>query len=141
MSVGKVCVRTVVTARPEESAAAVAKRMQQYEVGALVVLQGKRPAGIITDRDLVLRVMAAEKEPSATEVRSVMTDKLVCVPEHMPLEDAMNLMRGYQIRRLVVTDAAGELAGIFTLDDMLELLGEEQSAIAGLLRTLRGGRG
>jgi CBS domain-containing protein len=141
MSVGKVCVRTVITARPEESATAVAKRMQQYEVGALVVLQGKRPIGIVTDRDLVLRVMAAEKDPYETAVRSAMTDKLVCVPEQMPIEDAMNLMRGYQIRRLVVTDAAGELAGIFTLDDMLELLGEEQTAIAGLLRTLRGGRG
>lgn len=141
MSVGKVCIRTVVTARPEESAAAVAKRMQQYEVGALVVMQDERPIGIVTDRDLVLRVMAVGKEPNATDVRSIMTDKLVCAPEQMPLEDAMNLMRGYQIRRLVVTNTVGELAGIFTLDDMLELLGEEQTAIAGLLRTLRGRRG
>lgn len=141
MSVGKACVRTVVTARPQESAAAAAKRMQQYDVGALVVMQEQQPIGIITDRDLVVRIMAAGKDPSATEVRSVMTDPLVCAPEHMPLEDAMNLMRGYQIRRLVVTNTAGELAGIFTLDDMLELLGEEQTAIAGLLRTLRGGRG
>lgn len=140
MSVGKVCVRTVITARPQESAASVAKRMQQYEVGALVVMEGKQPVGIVTDRDLVLRVIAAGKEPHTTDVRSIMTGDLVCVPEQMPLEDAMNLMRGYQIRRLVVTNAAGELVGIFTLDDMLELLGEEQTAVAGLLRTLRGGR-
>jgi CBS domain-containing protein len=85
--------------------------------------------------------MAAGQEPDTTEVRSIMTDDLVCVPEQTPLEDAMNLMRGYQIRRLVVTNTAGELVGIFTLDDMLELLGEEQTAIAGLLRTLRAGRG
>jgi CBS domain-containing protein len=67
-----------------------------------------------------------------------MSNNLVCVPEQAPLEDAMNLMRGYQIRRLVVVNATGELVGIFTLDDMLDLLGEEQIAIAGLLRTVPG---
>jgi CBS domain-containing protein len=67
-----------------------------------------------------------------------MSSNLISVPEQTPLEDAMNLMRGYQIRRLVVVNASGELVGIFALDDMLELLGEEQSAIAGLLRALPG---
>ena len=134
MSVGKVCMRTVVTVRPEETVEAAAKRMQQYDVGALVVTDGKTPVGILTDRDLVLRVLATGGSPKALDVRAVMTSHLVCVPEHTPLEDAMNLMRGYQIRRLVVVSEARELVGIFTLDDMLELLGEEQQAIAGLLR-------
>jgi CBS domain-containing protein len=67
-----------------------------------------------------------------------MSSNLICVPEQTPLEDALNLMRGYQIRRLVVVNASVELVGIFSLDDMLELLGEEQSAIAGLLRALPG---
>jgi CBS domain-containing protein len=110
--------------------------MKQYNVGTLVVLEGKAPIGIVTDRDLVLRVMATGDVPQEIEVRSVMTSNLICVPEHTPLEDAMNLMRGYQIRRLVVVNEAEELAGIFTLDDMLELLGEEQTAIAGLLRSV-----
>ena len=61
MSVGKVCVRTVVTTRPEESVAAAAKRMRQYNVGALVVVDGQHPVGIVTDRDLVLRVLAVER--------------------------------------------------------------------------------
>ena len=138
MSVGKVCVRTVVTTSPEESIAAAAKRMRQYNVGSLVVVEGKQPVGIITDRDLVVRALAADGVPGARAVRTVMSSNLVCVPEQTPLEDAMNLMRGYQIRRLVVVNATGELVGIFALDDMLELLGEEQTAIAGLLRTIPG---
>jgi CBS domain-containing protein len=136
MSVGKVCIRTVVTARPEESVTAAAKYMQQYNVGTLVVVKGKQPVGIITDRDLVVRVLATERAPQSLVVESVMSSNLVCVPEQTPLEDAMNLMRGYQIRRLVVVNEARELVGIFALDDMLELLGEEQAAIAGLLRTI-----
>lgn len=136
MSVGKVCVRTVVTARPEESVTAVAKRMHQYNVGALVVVEDNKPVGIVTDRDLVVRVLATEGMPGERAVRTVMSSNLVCVSEHTPLEDALNRMRGYQIRRLVVVNEARELVGIFTLDDMLELLGEEQTAIADLLRSI-----
>ena len=138
MSVGKVCVRTVATARPEESVTAAAKRMRQYNVGSLVVVDGKQPVGIVTDRDLVVRALAADGVPGARTVRTVMSSNLVCVPEQAPLEDAMNLMRGYQIRRLVVVNATGKLVGIFALDDMLEILGEEQAAIAGLLRAIPG---
>jgi CBS domain-containing protein len=138
MSVGKVCVRTVVTAWPEESVTAAAKHMQQYNVGALVVVEGKHPVGMITDRDLVVRVLATECAPKSLEVGAVMSGNLVCVPEQTPLEDAMHLMRGSQIRRLMMVNAAGELVGIFALDDMLDLLGEEQAAIAGVLRTIPG---
>jgi CBS domain-containing protein len=138
MTVGQVCVRTVVTARPEESVTAAAKRMRQYNVGTLVVVEGKHPVGIITDRDLVVRVLATARAPKSLEVGAVMSGHLVCVPEHTPLEDAMHLMRDAQIRRLVVVNAVGELVGMFALDDMLELLGAEQAAIAGLLRSRPG---
>ncbi len=136
MSVGKICVRTVVTASPEDTVQAVARRMKEYNVGAVVIVDDNKPIGIVTDRDLVLRVMATDQPRLETEVREVMSGKLVCVPEHTPLEDAMNLMRGYQIRRLVVVNDTRDLVGIFTLDDMLELLGEEQAAIAGLIRSV-----
>jgi CBS domain-containing protein len=138
MSIGKVCVRTVVTVRPEETVLAAAQRMQQYNVGALVVVEGRQPVGIVTDRDLVVRALATEGAPQELEIRAVMSSHLVCVPEQTALEYAMNLMRGYQIRRLVVVNDARELVGIFSLDDMLELLGEEQTAIAELLRSVRG---
>ena len=136
MSVGKICVHTVVTGRADEPVDAAARRMLQYNVGTLMILEDKTPIGILTDRDLVLRVMAQGKVPHETMVRTVMSGNLVTVPDYTPLEDAMNLMRGYQIRRLVVVNDKRELVGIFSLDDMLELLGEEQAAIAGLLRSV-----
>jgi CBS domain-containing protein len=64
-----------------------------------------------------------------------MSGNLVCVQEETPLEDALRLMRGHRIRRLVVVSPTQELVGLFALDDMLELLGEEQQVIADLMRT------
>jgi CBS domain-containing protein len=110
--------------------------MAQHEVGALVVLEGKRPVGIVTDRDLVLRVLAKGHNAKTLTLQTVMTTNLVCVPEHMAQEEALAFMQGYQVRRLVVVNAARELVGIFTLDDMLELLGQEQHAIIGLMRSV-----
>ena len=95
MTVGQTCTRSVVTAQPEETIQAVAQRMAQDDVGTLVVVEGNRPVGIITDRDLVLRVMAKELRPQDVTVRAAMTGHPVCVSEHMALEEAMALMRGY----------------------------------------------
>ena len=135
MTVGKTCIRRVVTAHPEETVQEVAQRMAQYDVGTLIVVEVKRPVGIITDRDLVLRVMAKELRPQEATVRAAMIRNPVCVGEHMALEEAIALMRGYHVRRLVVVDEHKELIGVLALDDLLLLLCEEQHAIAGFMRT------
>jgi len=137
MSVGKACTRSVVTVRPEETVHEAAKRMAHHEVGTLVVVEGHRPVGMLTDRDLVIRVMAKEPPPLHGLVRDVMTPDPVCIPEHMPLAEALVRMRGHQVRRLVVVNVAKEVVGLVSLDDMLRLLGEEQQAIAGLMRAAR----
>jgi CBS domain-containing protein len=111
--------------------------MKHYNVGALVIVDNNQPMGILTDRDLVLRVMTQGEDPEAINISSIMTKNPICVQENTPLEDAMNMLRGYQIRRLIVVNPAHELVGIFTLDDMLEILGEEQQAIAALMRATR----
>ncbi len=137
MSVEHICTRTVITAKPEESASAAANRMKHYNVGTLVIVENNQPIGMLTDRDLVLRVMTQGDDPEVVTIGSIMTKKPICVKEKTPLEDAMNLLRGYQIRRLIVVNQSHELVGIFTLDDMLEILGEEQQAIAALMRATR----
>ncbi len=137
MTVSTVCTRLVVTAHPEDTVQAVAKRMAQYDVGSLIVVEANTPVGIITDRDLVVRVMAQDHTSPALAVKTVMTDNPVCVSEHMALEEAIALMRGYQIRRLVVVNDAKKLVGILSLDDLLLRLGEEQHALAGLMRVAR----
>jgi len=112
MSVGKACTRSVVTVRPEETVHEAAKRMAHHEVGTLVVVEGHRPVGMLTDRDLVIRVMAKEPPPLHGLVRDVMTPDPVCIPEHMPLAEALVRMRGHQVRRLVVVNAAKEVVGL-----------------------------
>ncbi len=137
MTVGKACTRIVVTAQPEETVQAVAQRMAQYDVGTLIVVEAHKPVGIITDRDLVLRVMAKELRPQEATVRVAMTRNPVCVSEHTALEEAIALMRGYHVRRLIVVNEHKELIGVLALDDLLLLLGEEQHAVAGLMRAAR----
>ncbi len=137
MSVGKVCTRTVITAHPEDTVSAAAQRMAHYDVGTLIILESRRPIGIITDRDLVVRVLAKGSDPQTSTLQTLMTRQVISVPDHTSLEDALALMRAYQIRRLVVVNNDQELVGIFSLDDMLALLGEEQQAIAGLMRAMR----
>jgi CBS domain-containing protein len=134
MTVGKACTRSVVTAHPEETAQAVAQRMAQHDVGMLVVVEGNRPIGIITDRDLIIRVMAKALLAQEATVRVAMTRNPVCVSEHTALEEAIALMRGYHIRRLIVVNEKKELVGVLALDDLLLLLGEEQHALAGFMR-------
>lgn len=140
MSVGKACTRSVVTVHPEETVHEAAQRMAHHEVGTLVVVDGNRPVGMLTDRDLVIRVMAKEPPPLQALVRDVMTPEPVCIPEHMPLAEAVVRMRGHQVRRLVVVNDTRAVVGIVSLDDVLLLLGEEQQAVAGLMRAARSRR-
>ena len=138
MSVGEVCTRTVMTAHPEETVETAAARMAQYNVGALVVVEGQRPVGLVTDRDMVLRVVATGTNPQTCPLRTVMTSPPMTVPETAALEDAVSHMRTCEVRRLVVVNEAHEVVGIFALDDMLDLLGEEQHTIAALVHAAQG---
>lgn len=140
MSVGKACTRSVVTVGPEETVQEAAKRMAHHEVGTLVVVEGSRPVGMLTDRDLVIRVMAKESLPLHVLVRDVMTPDPVCIPEHMPMEEAVVRMWGHQVRRLVVVNDAQAVVGLVSLDDVRRRLGEEQQAVAGLMRAARSRR-
>jgi CBS domain-containing protein len=108
--------------------------MRQRTVGCLVVVeQGQRPVGIITDRDLVIRVVADERNPAATTVAEVMTKFPDLVNDDTPIETALGMMRRRAFRRLPVIDKTGQLAGLVTLDDILMLLAEEFMQIGDLL--------
>ena len=135
MSVGRICVRTVHVAAPDESVRQAAQRMQEANVGTLVVVDADRgPVGVLTDRDVTLRCVAAGLDPEATSIQDVMTAPVRSVHESTPIEDALRRMAGAETRRLVVTDDSGQLAGLLALDDVLELLVEEAEAIGRLLR-------
>jgi CBS domain-containing protein len=134
MSVGRICQREVDFVDPGESVFQAAERMHQRTVGALVVLDPKhRPIGIVTDRDLTLRAIAACRDPFTTTVAEVMTRDPKTVAEETAIEMALSLMRSGAFRRLPVVDQDDRLVGLVTLDDVLLLLCEEFAAIGGLL--------
>jgi CBS domain-containing protein len=135
MSVGKICIRDVDLADTGETVQVAAARMHARKVGTLVVLdRDKVPIGIVTDRDLAVRVVAEGRDPYQTTVGDVMSTCPRSVKEDLPIEAALTVMRSGPYRRIPVVDSAGKLAGLVSLDDVLDLLAEEFSQVGALLK-------
>jgi CBS domain-containing protein len=137
MPVGEICNRDVIIVRREDTIFAAAKLMRQNHVGDVVVVDergGSRlPVGIVTDRDLVVEIMATELDQKVITVGDIMIEELVTVKESLGVFEAIQYMRAKAVRRLPVVDEQGALVGILTLDDLLQLLSEELAAIARLI--------
>lgn len=137
MAIGEICNREVAFAERETTINAAAKLMRHYHVGSLVVvddLSGKRvPVGIVTDRDLVVEVEAMDLDPKVITVGDIMTNQLITVPESQGVLETMEVMRFKGVRRLPVVDSKGRLAGIVTIDDLLEVLAEELTDLTRII--------
>ncbi len=137
MSIGEICNRKVVVMQREETIAEAAKLMRDQHVGSVLVVDeqdGKRvPVGIVTDRDLVVEVIAPELDADAITVGDIMMTGFAVVKEETGVFEAIQYMRTKGIRRLPVVDAEERLIGIVTLDDLLILLAEELDALAKLV--------
>ena len=135
MTIGEICTRETVIATRETTVAAAAQLMRQHHVGTLVVVDqvngGKRvPVGIVTDRDAVVEVMATGLDPNAITVGDIMEQELVTARENEGVLETMQIMRYKGVRRLPIVGKAGELIGIVSIDDLLEVLAEEFSELA-----------
>lgn len=134
MTIGQICEREVDLANPFEHIVEGARRMREKGVGTLVVLdEGKRPVGILTDRDVAMRVVAEGRMLAEVSVGDVMTAHPRTVSEETPVEDALAIMRELGVRRMLVTGGSGELVGIVSLDDVLALILEEFRSIHGII--------
>lgn len=137
MSIGEICNREVVIVQPEDTVLQAAKLMRQHHVGSVLVVDknsGKpMPVGIVTDRDLVIEVVAPELDPDAITVGDIMASNFATVKEETGVFEAIQYMRRKGVRRLPVVDNEGRLIGIVTLDDLLALLSEEFVALAKLV--------
>jgi CBS domain-containing protein len=137
MTAGRLCSRILATASPDESVRKAAKRMADYDVGALVVLKedrGTKAVGMITDRDIVLRCIAERRDLDDTSVSEVMSKPVYAVRDETPLEEAVSKMASTGTRRLVVTAEGDRVAGILTLDDVLDEIVRETAAIGKVLQ-------
>lgn len=134
MSVNRILQRDVDVIEPTDSARVAANRMQQRTVGSLVVVDRNHvPLGMITDRDLVVRLIAEGRDPDTTMVGQIMTGPVASVEEDAPIESAVRVMRQGAFRRLPVVGKSGRLSGIVSLDDILLLLAEEFRDIGDLV--------
>ncbi len=134
MSVEKICQREVDVASPHESVLAIARRMHQRKVGTLVVVDSEQvPVGIITDRDIAVRIVSEGRDARTTRVSEVMTPRPTTAGEKTTIEFALSTMRSTGCRRLPVVDTSGKLVGVVTLDDILGLLCDEMTLVGELL--------
>jgi len=138
MAIGEICNREVIIVDRETTVHEAARLMRQHHVGDVViveVLNGvRKPVGIVTDRDLVVEVMAPDLAPMVITVGDIMVPELAMVQDSTGIYEAIQYMRGKSVRRMPVVDSQGGLVGILTLDDLLELLSEELLDLSSLVK-------
>ena len=130
----------VAVVEPETSALVAAKLMRKHHIGALVVVDAQektRPVGIVTDRDLVLELMAEGLDPTVFTAGDIMSVDLVLASPDMDVMEAVQRMKKHRLRRLIMTDEQGQLVGIATMEDVLELLAQELASLATALAGAR----
>jgi len=140
MNVSEICSRNVVTVRRFDELIKAAQLMREKHVGYLIVVEPnlenelERTVGVLTDRDLVISVLAREADPRNLRVGDVMTQQPITIGESESVEKGLLEMRRMGVRRLPVVGQRGELVGILSLDDVLDLLAGELQNVAGSIR-------
>ncbi|HEX7254847.1 MAG TPA: CBS domain-containing protein [Gaiellaceae bacterium] len=95
-----------------------ARTMRDEDVGLVPVVEGDRLVGTVTDRDIAIRVIAEERDPTSTKVAEVASTELVTIDPEQPLDEALRLMAQHQVRRLPVVEEDGRLVGIVAQADV-----------------------
>lgn len=138
MPVSEICNRDVIVVQRNDTVLEAARLMRQHHVGDVVVIEDRGgvrvPVGVVTDRDLVVEIMAPELDQMVITVGDIMTPDIATVKENTGVFEAVQYMRAKGVRRLPVVNHNAGLIGIITLDDLLELLAEELLALAKLVR-------
>jgi CBS domain-containing protein len=137
MSISAICNHEVVTVKADATVFEAAQLMRSHHVGDVVVVkenQGKNiPLGIVTDRDLVIEVVATELDCKVMTVSDIMVRHLSVVKENAGIFDTIKIMTSKGVRRLPVVDEHGTLTAIVTLDDLLILLSNEIGSLSKLV--------
>jgi CBS domain-containing protein len=143
MNAGQLCNRNPITVRRSDELLRAAQLMREKHIGYLVVVepevadQSLRPVGVVTDRDIVVSVIAREADVRSLRVGDVMTQQPVTIEATAPLERALREMRRIGVRRLPVVGQRGELVGVLSLDEVLEVIAAQLQNVAGSIRNER----
>jgi CBS domain-containing protein len=111
-----------VTVRPEDAVHQAATLMAEQDIGTVIVVLGERPVGILTDRDIALRVVGAGRSQEETPVGEIMTRNLVTCEDSLTVGDLVQQMCSERVRRIVVVDRTGTLVGIVSSGDIAQQL-------------------
>ncbi|HEX9174462.1 MAG TPA: CBS domain-containing protein [Telluria sp.] len=140
-TVGEICTRSTVFAYKSMSVSEAARLMLEQHVGSLVVVEetghGRAIVGMLTDRDIVVAVVARDFNAQTIRVADIMSSNPIVCREGDPMTDALSQMRHHGVRRIPVTDAHNNLLGIVTLDDMLDIVAEQLQTIVRVVETER----
>lgn len=141
MSVGELCNREVIVVNRDEPIREAVRLMRAHHVGDVIVVETqdghRRPVGVLTDRDIVIELLAAGIDIDAVAVGDTMSFELLTAREDDELVDTVGRMREHGVRRVPVVDDRGALVGILSVDDIIEIVAEEVSGLAGLIRRER----
>lgn len=136
MPVGEICNREVVICSPDDSIQDAVKIMRDFHVGDVIVVENgeveRMPVGILTDRDIVIELLAEEVDMSSVSVADVMSRELITVKEDDDILDTIELMRDNGVRRIPVVNQEGGLEGILAVDDLIDLIAEQLNDLVKL---------
>lgn len=137
LTAGEICKRKVTVGYKQTSVVAAAQLMREDHVGSLVVVDdengSRQVRGMVTDRDIVMSVIATGLDPDPLRLEDIMSERVVTVNEADSLPDLMRSMREHGVRRVPVVGLQDELMGIVTMDDVLKILAQEMNALVGAM--------
>ncbi|MDD5023253.1 MAG: CBS domain-containing protein [Candidatus ainarchaeum sp.] len=121
LKVGDVMKKNVITVQESESIVRVSELMKKYDIGSVVVIKGKKADGIITERDIIHKIIAGKKNPEKTIAKEAMSAPIMVIKPNASLEEAAKAMKRHGIKRLPVINDEKELLGILTQGDIVSI--------------------
>lgn len=141
MNIGDICSRAVVSIGVNDPVRQAAEMMRNYHVGSLVVTEsrdgGLMPVGMLTDRDIVVGIVAKDVDPLTVTVGDIMSPDPLIAAEDDDVGEILEDMRKEGVRRIPVVDETDKLIGIFALDDLLQMLAVQMDLVAGIVGSQR----
>jgi CBS domain-containing protein len=138
MTVGSICTRRIITVEVSVDIAAAAEVMRENKIGYLIVTNkangNRTPAGVITDRDIVVKILAKDVNPHSLTAGDVMTREPLVAREDDGISETLHRMRVLGVRRVPVVNARGQIAGVLSIDDVIDHLVSQLADVAGATR-------
>jgi len=132
--IGRIMVESVYTVTAEALIADAAALMVNKRISCLPVSMGHGAVGMVTEKDIISKVVAVGKDPRKVKVKDIMSTPLILAPMDSSIKDAAETMLKCQVRRLVVTDESGRLIGLITMTDIIRWIAENQGNSSYVLR-------